>query len=188
MMIVRPYHTVPLLVASFVACVRGRAPDIRSDSYAVYAAALDSSALASIGVRSVDPRSWRVSLSDNLSDSSRILRQIQTDTSIGRQLVAEFDSLNATSVTLCNCFPGEKRLTLVPDTLGPKKVVRFVLSRVAFTPDRKRALVAIQLASESEVVAWGLYLVIREADRWRVSRTLTTILHMAATGTTWRRS
>jgi len=161
-----------LLVGALVSCTIDRSRDLRADTYDVYAAALDSFPATRTTSRIISSRTWRYSLSRSVGDTSDFYRSVQADSDVGGRLLSVFDSLNATSAELCACFPNHARVTLVEDTLRAGVAGPFVVSRVAFSPDQVRALVAIGYSCGPLCGSQALYLVVRDRRGWHVARTL----------------
>jgi hypothetical protein len=149
-----------------------RSRDLRADMYDVYAAALDSFPATRTTSPIISSRTWRYSLSRALGDTSDFYRSVQADSDVGGRLLSVFDSLNTTSAELCACFPKRARVTLVADTLGAGVAGPFVVSRVAFSPDQVRALVAIGHSCGALCGSQALYPVVRDRRGWHVGRTL----------------
>jgi hypothetical protein len=161
-----------LLVGALASCTIDRSRDLRADTYDVYAAALDSFPAARTTSPIISSRTWRYSLSRALGDTSDFYRSVQADSDVGGRLLSVFDSLNTSSAELCACFPNHARVTLVADTLRAGVAGPFVVSRVAFSPDQARALVAIGHLCGPFCGGQALYLVVRDRRGWRVARTL----------------
>jgi hypothetical protein len=161
-----------LLVGALASCTTNRSRDLRADTYDVYVAALDSFPATKTTSPSISSRTWRYSLSRALGDTSDFYRSVQADSDVGGRLLSVFDSLNTTSVELCACFPNYARVTLVADTLRADVAGPLVVSRVAFSPDRARALVAIGYSCGPLCGGQALYLVVRNRRGWSVARTL----------------
>jgi hypothetical protein len=132
-----------LLVGALASCTIDRSRDVRADTYDVYSAALDSFPATRTTSPSISSRTWRYSLSRALGETSDFYRRVQAESDVGARLLSVFDSLNTTSAELCACFPNHARVTLVADTLRADVAGPLVVSRVAFSPDLTRALVAI---------------------------------------------
>jgi len=161
-----------LLVGALASCTIDRSRDLRANTYDVYAAVLDSFPATRTTSPSISSRTWRYSLSRVLGDTSDFYRSVQADSNIGARLLSVFDSLNTTSAELCACFPNHARVTLVADTLSADVAGPFVVSRVAFSSDQTRALVAIGYSCGPLCGAQALYLVVRDRGSWHVARTL----------------
>jgi len=161
-----------LLAVGLAACEQAAQLASRADTYAVYAAALDSFPRAQAGAIKVDSQSWAYSPSRQLGDTSRFYVALAQDSAIGTALLAAFDTVNAARVRLCDCFPPARRVILSnqpeqKDVPGP-----LALSNVAFSRDGRRALVAVGYSCGALCGHWELYLIRRRDDRWTVERRL----------------
>ncbi len=159
-----------LLAAGLAGCGRVAPRDLRSDTYAVYAAVLDSFPLAQGEVLRVSSQTWHYSLSRAVGNTSAFYRDVQADSGVGPTLLATFDSANVSRGSLCDCFPPAMGVRLVPDSIRPDMPGPFALSKVAFSPDGARALAAVGHSCGPLCGGWALYLIVREPRGWRVAR------------------
>jgi hypothetical protein len=164
-----------LLAALVAACDRPSGARVRAETYAVYAAALDSFAGARAGLAplAVADHTWPYSLSRSLGgDTSDFIRDIQADAGVGSALLRAYDRANARAAVLCDCFPSERQVRLVPHELRPGVPSPILLSNVAFNADRTRALVSVSQVCGPLCASSHVYLVVRHNGTWRVSRSI----------------
>ena len=167
-----PIGRIALLAAIVAACGRTRAAPGQVDTFAVYHAALDSFPPARSRSVRLSARTWAYSPGRGLGDTSALYREVLAETGNELRLLVDFDSANANTATICDCFRESGRITLVPDTLQPDATDLVVVSRVAFSRDRRRALVAVGYSCGPACSYDALYLVVRDDTGWHVERAL----------------
>jgi hypothetical protein len=145
---------------------------LRTDTYAVYVAALDSFARVRPETLPVADHTWPYTLASSLNDTSAFYRSIEADTGAGRALLRAYDRANIQDTILCDCFPRAQRVKLIPHGLRPGVPGQILLSNVAFNEDRTRALVTVAWVCGALCASWNTFLVVRRSGVWRVSRSV----------------
>ena len=165
-------HWVLLSALSVSVCGRSTYVPTRGDTYAVYAAALDSFPRVQAGKAEVDSLTWAYSPSRQLGDTSRFYVALTQDSGVGPSLLAGLDSANAAPVHLCDCFPPGRSVALTNRPMRQDVPGPIGISNVAFSQDGMRALVAVGYTCGALCGHWELYLVRRRGHDWTVERRL----------------
>jgi hypothetical protein len=172
MTLVRAVNATAAFLAA--ACARPDPAAVRrADTYAVYAAALDSFP-APARPLPVESQTWPYSLARSLGDTSALYLSVRGDTDLSAELIAAYERANASPEALCDCFPKSLSVDLrpgrtLPGTPGPVR-----LSGVGFDPPRRRALVWVAQSCGRLCGSWALFLVVRRGRNWVVSRRVLT--------------
>jgi hypothetical protein len=146
--------------------------DARADTYAVYAAVLDSFATRRVVPLRIASRTWPYRLATALGDTSALYRGVEADAGVGPALLGAYDSVNAEAVALCDCFPTEVAVELVAAEAAPGVAGPLQLSRVAFDTTQSRAVVSVGQVCGPLCGSSAVYLVERRGERWQVTRSL----------------
>jgi len=156
------------------ACARpDPAATSRADTYAVYAAAIDSFPAPARPVP-VESQTRPYSLARSLGDTSALYSAVRGDTGLTAELIAAYERANASPEALCDCFPKALSVELkaertLPGTPGP-----VMLSGVGFDPPRRRALVWVAQSCGPLCGSSALFLLVRRGKNWVVSRRVLT--------------
>ncbi len=161
-----------LCVGLVAGCRSAQEAASERDTYAVYAALLDSFPATPTHPLRVSASTWPFVPARLLGDTTALYRGIAEDTGVGQPLLHLFDSLNASTVNLRAGFSQASLIHLVSDTIRLSSSGVVGLSRVAFAHDRGRALVAVVQTCKPDCSWWALYLVMREHGKWRTARRL----------------
>ena len=144
-----------------------------ADTYAVYAAAIDSFPSPARPLP-VESQTRPYSLARSLGDTSALYLSVRGDTGLTAELFAAYERANASPETLCDCFPTSLSVELRPERTPPGTPGPVMLSGVGFDPPRGRALVWVAQSCGPLCGSSALFLVVRRGKNWVVSRRVLT--------------
>ena len=162
-------------VVALIGCTSAApATDMRSDIYAVYAAAIDSFSVPLPVEFKVAAQTRPHSLTRMLGDTTSLYQSVARDSGLSGELLADFERANAVPDSLCRCLPARLHAELQSVISSPSPKSPIVLSGVGFDRKRERAVVWIGQSCGPLCGSDILFLVVRRAGSWVVSRRLLT--------------
>ena len=167
------YEGRALVLASVIgaaSCSGDQVASEHGDRYAVLAAALDSFAVPRSSTVRIEAQTRPYALGSAFGDSSPLSRSVRDDSAVTPGLFESFERANERPQSLCDCFPAERGVELVPGVTPPDTPGPIAFSGVGFDERRDRALVWALQGCGPMCARSALFLLIRDRGRWVVSR------------------